>query len=128
MEVMYGAFIRKVRLSRGFTQQELADVSGIPQANVSAYETGRRIPSAETLNRLVVACGLELAATDGRTLTIFCDLPRRGWFPDEDAPPADPSDPPEEAPVLSPDTTPEERAAALLAVLEAVEAVRGPQL
>lgn len=114
---MIGAFIREIRSSRGMTQQELAEVSGIDQPNLSAYETGRRVPTADTLNRLVVSCGYRLAAVAGDA-RISCDLPRVGWFPDEDVPPRLPDDPPDEAPVVGPDTPLDERVRVLRAVLD----------
>lgn len=46
------------------TQEELAEVAGIAQSNLSAIERGRRTPSAETLHRLVTSCGYLLAAVD----------------------------------------------------------------
>ena len=106
------------------TQRELAMVSGVRQSNISAIESGRRVPSADTLNRLVVACGFELSATAG-SRTVYCPLPKAGWFPDEDQPERAPGDPPDEAPVLGPDATIEERARAINAVLEAVDATVG---
>ena len=120
---MYGAFVRALREERGLTQRQLAEVSGIQQSNISAIESERRVPSANTLNRLVVACGFELSAAAGSRI-VYCGLPRAGWFPDEDLPPPLPDDPADEEPVLSPDASPEERAAALTAVLEAAEAMR----
>lgn len=62
---MYGATIRRARTDRGLTQGELADASGIKQANISAIENGRRQPSAETLHRLFAACGYDLVAVAG---------------------------------------------------------------
>lgn len=52
------------------TQSELADASGVDQPNISAIENGRRMPTAETFERLVLACGFELAASAGDE-TIF---------------------------------------------------------
>lgn len=47
--------LRERRLARALTQRELARRAGVPQPNVSAYESGRRIPSSETLQRLHAA-------------------------------------------------------------------------
>lgn len=113
---MYGAFVRAVRTERGMSQDELAAVSGVSQPNLSAIENDRRVPSADTLNRIVVACGFELAAVAGDR-AVYCDLPAVGWFPDDDEPGSVEGDPPDEAPVLGPDATPEQRAAVLRAVL-----------
>lgn len=97
---MYGSFVRAVRQSRGLTQQQLADISGIRASNVSAIENDRRMPTADTLNRLLVSCGFELAAKAGER-TIYCRRPRAGWFPDEDLPPRLDGDPEDERPPLS---------------------------
>ena len=120
---MYGSFARAIREARGLTQGQLAAVTGIQATNISAIENDHRVPSADTLNRLVVACGFELAAVAGEC-AVFCPLPRAGWFPDEDLPPPAPGDPGDEAPALSPQASPDERAAAVLAVLDATDAVR----
>lgn len=114
---MYGTFLRAVREAGGLTQHELAQVSGIAQANISAIENGRRTPSADTLNRLVVACGFELAATAGGR-TVYCDMPSDLWsrrLPD---------DPPDERPSIAPDASAEDRADVVTAVLDAVDATR----
>lgn len=44
--------IRAEREAVGLTQAALARAAGVPQPNLSAYETGRRIPSPEMLGRL----------------------------------------------------------------------------
>lgn len=120
---MYGEFLKKVRLSRALSQSALAEMVGISQPNLSAYERDRRLPSADALNKILVACGYELAATDGRH-TIYCPIPNVGWFPDADLPLAEPDDPVGEAPVVGPGATPDERAAALVAVLDLAQATR----
>ncbi|MCC5951459.1 MAG: helix-turn-helix transcriptional regulator [Acidimicrobiia bacterium] len=117
---MYGAFVRAVRQSRGLTQAQLADISGISQPNLSAVEHDRRTPSTDTLNRLVVSCGYELAAVAGERV-IHCDLPQNGWFPDEDLPGPVDGDPVDEAPALAPDATVEQRLQAIDAVLDVAD-------
>jgi transcriptional regulator with XRE-family HTH domain len=110
-------------MSRRMSQAQLAEATGIDQPNLSAYERGRRHPTADTLNRILVACGYELAATDG-TRQIFCPLPVAGWYPDEDLPPPDPGDPGDESPILSPGTPLSERVRTIVAVLELADATR----
>lgn len=118
--VMYGDFIRSLRTARGMSQNELAEVSGIPQPNISAIERDRRLPSIDSLNRLLVACGFELAAVAGERV-VHCPLPEVGWFPDEGLPGPDPDDPGDEAPVVGPDTPIEDRVRIITAVLEAAD-------
>jgi len=48
------------RRQAGLTQTELAQRAGTSQAAVSAYESGRRSPSVDTLCRILAATGLEL--------------------------------------------------------------------
>ncbi|MDQ6910934.1 MAG: helix-turn-helix domain-containing protein [Actinomycetota bacterium] len=122
---MYGTFVRAVREARSLTQRELAETSGVRQENISAIESGRRVPSADTLNRLLVACGFELTATAGQR-TLYCPLPLQGWFPDEDLPARSSADPPDEQPALASTASIPERARALTAVLEAMDATSRP--
>lgn len=118
---MYGKFVRAVRESRRLSQRDLADLSAVGQSNISAIENDRRVPSVDTLNRLLVACGYELTATAGGR-TIACPLPSAGWFPDDDLLPPVLGDPPDEPPAVGPLTPMSERVRVVTAVLEAVDA------
>lgn len=64
---MLSQLVRDVRRAAGLSQAQVAALSGIAQPNLSAFERGRRTPSAENLQRLVEACGLELVAQAGDT-------------------------------------------------------------
>lgn len=44
-----------IRRRAGLTQKQLADLSGVAQPNVAAYESGSRRPSAKMLARLIAA-------------------------------------------------------------------------
>lgn len=55
-----GPSIREARLNAGLTQAELAERSGTSQATLSAYEHGHKVPSAETLARVLAAAGVRL--------------------------------------------------------------------
>ncbi len=83
MSTPYGTAIRSARAQRGITQTQLAEISGIKQSNISAIERGRRHPSADTLHRLLFACGFELIATGGAR-TFHLALPD-SWFDDDPA-------------------------------------------
>ncbi len=98
-------------------------MSGVGQSNISAIENGRRAPSADTLNRLLVACGFELAATAGDT-TIFCPLPRGGMVSDGEPAPSLAGDPPDERPTLPHDASMAARVQVVTAVLDAADATR----
>ena len=53
--------LRRARLSAGLTQRALAVRAATSQAAVAAYETGRKRPSIATFERLLAACGADLA-------------------------------------------------------------------
>lgn len=61
----FGSAIRTARLEAGLTQAELAERSATSQATLSAYERGRKIPSARTLRRILAAAGHRLVIEDG---------------------------------------------------------------
>jgi len=44
--------IRGERVAAGLSQSQLARAAGVPQPNLSAYENGRRAPSADVLDRI----------------------------------------------------------------------------
>jgi uncharacterized protein len=47
--------IQQAREAAGLSQSELADLSGVAQPNISAYESGTRRPSARMVQRLISA-------------------------------------------------------------------------
>ncbi len=73
--------IERARRAAGLTQTRLAKRAGTSQATVSAYEAGRKTPSAETFSRLLAASGARLdvrpARAPVRSLTI-AERERRG--------------------------------------------------
>lgn len=52
--------ISRARRKAGLTQQALAKAAGTSQAAISAYESGRRSPSVDTLCRVLDAAGFEV--------------------------------------------------------------------
>jgi transcriptional regulator with XRE-family HTH domain len=56
-----GDALRRARTRAGLTQYALARRAGTSQATISAYESGRKQPSVETLDRLLAATGARLA-------------------------------------------------------------------
>jgi transcriptional regulator with XRE-family HTH domain len=54
--------IREARVRAGLTQTALAARAGTSQATISAYESGRKEPSVQTLSRLLAATGSRLVA------------------------------------------------------------------
>jgi transcriptional regulator with XRE-family HTH domain len=55
-----GDAIKRARLRAGLTQHALAARAGTSQATISAYESGRKQPSLETLDRVLAATGARL--------------------------------------------------------------------
>ena len=61
-----GDAIKRARLRAGLTQHALAARAGTSQATISAYESGRKRPSLETLDRVLAATGARLTVVNGR--------------------------------------------------------------
>lgn len=93
------------------SQQDLAASSGVAQSNISAIEHGRRVPTAETLQRLVEGCGFNLVARAGAHTIVVPS-------PEDDAGALPP-----EPPTIGPDASVAQRARALVAALDAAEAI-----
>lgn len=56
--------VRKQRERRRWTQQELADRSGLPQSHISRIERGVLSPSHKTVNRLAEALKVSIGEID----------------------------------------------------------------
>lgn len=108
---MYGDLVRRARQLKELSQTELAELSGVAQPNLSAIEHDRRVPTAETLHRLLSACGFALIADDGHDRLV---LP---W------PDSGPESTATEAETIAADTPIVERVRALTAALEASDAI-----
>jgi len=59
--VALGAAIRRARVERGVSQEELAFRSGIDRAYMSSIERGQQNPGIASLIRVAVALGLSAA-------------------------------------------------------------------
>ena len=55
-----GPLIKEARTGAGLTQEQLADVTGIHQTNISKLESGTANPSLRTLKRLAAGMGMKL--------------------------------------------------------------------
>ena len=55
-----GSLLQSSRLRLGLSQTAFADLLGIAQPTLSAYESGRRQPTLPTLLRMLARAGLEL--------------------------------------------------------------------
>lgn len=59
------AELRQARERASLTQAALAARTGTSQATISAYESGRKAPTVETLGRLLAAAGSRLGVESG---------------------------------------------------------------
>lgn len=57
MRSLVGSNVRRVRLERGLTQEELSERSGFSQSYISELELGRRNPTVISLFELAQALG-----------------------------------------------------------------------
>lgn len=64
MDIAYE--IETARRAAGLSQAELAERAGTSQPAISAYEAGRKTPSAETFSKLLAASGARLAVRPAR--------------------------------------------------------------
>jgi transcriptional regulator with XRE-family HTH domain len=58
MRKLVGRNVRRIRLKKGLTQEQFAEVSGFSQQYISSLENGRRNPTVITLYELAVALGV----------------------------------------------------------------------
>ena len=65
--VTFARRLREVREQRGLSQSDVAERTGLLQAAVSHFETGRRTPSLENLIRLVDALNVSADVLLGRS-------------------------------------------------------------
>jgi len=56
-------WVNGARRSAGLTQRGLAERSGVPQPTIARIESGKQMPRADTLDRLLRASGWELDMT-----------------------------------------------------------------
>ncbi len=55
-----GTYVNQARRAASLSQRELSRRTGVPQAAITRIERGHQIPRADTLERLLTACGFEL--------------------------------------------------------------------
>lgn len=56
----FGELIKSQRVLRDYSIKELADLTGFSSAAISRWESGKRIPSVESFNKIMTALGAEL--------------------------------------------------------------------
>jgi transcriptional regulator with XRE-family HTH domain/tetratricopeptide (TPR) repeat protein len=70
----FGTLLRKLRLNRGLTQEELAHSAGLSVRAFGDIERGRTVPHRDTVERLCTALGLDEESRQRLTA-----LARAGW-------------------------------------------------
>jgi transcriptional regulator with XRE-family HTH domain len=55
-----GLILKEVRIRSGLSRRRLAKMGGTSASTLSAYESGRSVPSVRTLERLVHSAGFQL--------------------------------------------------------------------
>ena len=66
-----GKMIRELRISSGYTQEQLAEKIGIDNKHLSKIEKGVHIPSYKTMQKLSSVFGLKLNFFENETETTF---------------------------------------------------------
>ena len=59
-EQVAGALLRSARVRSGLSQRAFADLIGVAQPTLSAYESGHRQPTLPTLMKMLAGAGFEL--------------------------------------------------------------------
>ena len=59
-EYKFGELIRTQRLEKGLSIRTLAELTGLSSGAISRWESGKRIPSIESFNKVMAALGAEL--------------------------------------------------------------------
>lgn len=59
-EYNFGELIKSQRVLRDYSIRELADLTGFSSAAIFRWESGKRIPSVESFNKIMTALGAEL--------------------------------------------------------------------
>ena len=58
MRRLVGQNLRRIRLKKGLTQEQFADISGFSQQYISGLEQGQRNPTVVTIYELSLALGV----------------------------------------------------------------------
>jgi predicted nucleotidyltransferase len=72
-----GPSVAEVRRRAGLTQQQLADLSGVAQPNIAAYEKGTRRPSVKMMRRLETAARPRPSLVIARNRAKIAEIARR---------------------------------------------------
>ena len=71
----WGTKIREARIKKNLSQAQLAKILGTTQPLIAAYETDRRIPKLETLERIAVALDMSIFSVSPSSITDGAIIP-----------------------------------------------------
>lgn len=84
---MFGKKLRELREHKGLSQEELGKVLNKTKNNISQYETGKREPDLDTLNKIAdffnVSVDYLLGRTENPTGMILTNKELNKYLPDE---------------------------------------------
>lgn len=61
IQVSFGNIIRKIRLSKGISQESFADLCGLHRTYISDVELGKRNISIENIEKVANALGVQIS-------------------------------------------------------------------
>ena len=62
MAIPFGETLRRLRIEKGMSQQQLANMLHVERSSVANWEAGRRMPDVATISQLAEAMGVDAAA------------------------------------------------------------------
>lgn len=63
-----GANIKRIRKSKRLTQEKLSEITQISMASIQRYESGKRQPNIQTINKIADALGMPLSELLGNSV------------------------------------------------------------
>lgn len=54
--------LKKVRVEKGYTQQKLSEISGVPKRTIQDWEAGKRNPKIDGLKRIAEVLGVDVGS------------------------------------------------------------------
>lgn len=63
---MIGKILKNIRQVKGLTQQQLSEITNIPQNTLSQYETGKIEPTYDIISTIANKCGFKVQFVNGK--------------------------------------------------------------
>ena len=63
-----GANIKRIRKSKRLTQEKLSEITQISMASIQRYESGKRQPNIQTINKIADALGMPVSELLGNSV------------------------------------------------------------